>query len=140
MVNWDDAEQKKLLFAMVTLLQAGKSASWENVATMLGEGHGANAVRQQWAKIKKDCGGHVGTIVDGDGEGTPAKSKPRAKKAASEKSTGKRKGKKDVDEDDGGDDEESPSKKAAYGGFFCIFLWRRGRWAWVRRGMYFFCN
>lgn len=45
MVNWDDAEQKKLLFAMVTLLQAGKSASWENVATMLGDGYGANAVR-----------------------------------------------------------------------------------------------
>lgn len=45
MVNWDDLEQKKLLFAMVTLLQAGKTASWDNVAAMLGEGYKANAIR-----------------------------------------------------------------------------------------------
>lgn len=45
MVNWDDLEQKKLLFAMVTLLQANKPASWDNVAAMLGEGYKANAIR-----------------------------------------------------------------------------------------------
>ncbi|KAK4501810.1 hypothetical protein PRZ48_007619 [Zasmidium cellare] len=116
MVNWDDLEQKKLLFAMVTLLQANKPASWENVAAMLGEGYKANAIRQQWPKIKKECASQVGTIVEGGGAstGTPTKAKPRAKKAASEKSTGKRKSKKDVDDenDDGEDDaEESPSKK-----------------------------
>lgn len=69
--------------------------------------------RQQWPKIKKDCAGLVGTIVDGDG--TPAKSpaKRGGKKAAGEKSTGKRKSKKDEVEEEGvgrEDDEESPSK------------------------------
>lgn len=43
--KWDDHSEKIMLFAMVTLLKAGKSTSWDNVETMMGGEFKANAIR-----------------------------------------------------------------------------------------------
>ncbi|KAI5365352.1 hypothetical protein Slin15195_G048860 [Septoria linicola] len=114
--NWDDANQKHLLLAVIHLTMPGPP-KWDQVAKMLGDGCTSEGARKQFAKLKNSAKDTLGEAGEADEEGdskpkTPAKG--RAKKTTGEtskKSASKRK----ADKADGGaaddDVEESPLKK-----------------------------
>ncbi|KAK4501811.1 hypothetical protein PRZ48_007620 [Zasmidium cellare] len=106
--KWDDLSEKQMLLALIHL-SPPTGAIWSKAASMLGEDYTGEAVRQKYMKMKKAAGAQWGEVEIGKGE-TPVKK--GGKKAAGEnKSTGKRKSKKDVEDAEGDDAEESPSKK-----------------------------
>ncbi|THZ20007.1 hypothetical protein D6C91_04897 [Aureobasidium pullulans] len=85
MAPWNDSEDRQLLLSVITLAQV--NPNWDDVATQMGKTK--EAVRQRFAKLKKEAGdppaaASASTAAPAAAP-TPRKRKPKlkAKKAAS---------------------------------------------------------
>ncbi|CAD0099343.1 unnamed protein product [Aureobasidium mustum] len=94
MAPWNDTEDRQLLLSVISVAQV--NPNWEEVSKQMGKTK--EAVRQRFAKLKKEAGEITTTAAAEDGASpvsTPAprkrKTKAKAKKAASD----------DEDEDEG---------------------------------------
>ncbi|KAK3673547.1 hypothetical protein LTR78_006451 [Recurvomyces mirabilis] len=115
---WTDAADRQLLLAIIHLT-APQLPKWDQVADLMGDGFTAESVRQHFQKLRKESKAELGdaTGVAANEKGNlPTNSTPRkpkvAKDATPAKSTGKRKGMKNLGHDgDDDEDDASPSKK-----------------------------
>ncbi|KAI5365349.1 hypothetical protein Slin14017_G052390 [Septoria linicola] len=121
-VAWDDAKERQFLLTIIHVANPG-APNWNKVAELMnaqaggGSDYVGNALRQRFAKMKKDAQDQNGTMPAADDEAAAPKTPGKrggGKKTNSEtpaKSTGKRKSKKEEPKDDGEDESASPSKK-----------------------------
>ncbi|THX92029.1 hypothetical protein D6D08_02764 [Aureobasidium pullulans] len=86
MAPWNDSEDRQLLLSVITLAQV--NPNWDDVATQMGKTK--EAVRQRFAKLKKEAGDPSATAASASTAApaaapTPRKRKPKlkAKKATS---------------------------------------------------------